>query len=95
MGQTMGVLMFGIDIYTSSSCSYCTKAKVLFKSLNLEYREHNIDFDFDGMCEELSLMFGKQLQTVPQIIVNGRHIGGYSDLEILYKNGKLNEILNT
>lgn len=86
--------MFGIDIYTSSTCPYCTKAKKLFKALNLEYREHNIDFDFDGMCEELSLMFGKQLQTVPQIIVNGKLIGGYSDLEVLYKNGKLNEILN-
>ena len=90
----MGVFMFGIDIYTSSTCPYCTKAKKLFKSLNLEYREHNIDFDFDGMCEELSLMFGKQLQTVPQIIVNGKLIGGYSDLEVLHKNGKLNEILN-
>lgn len=89
----MGVFMFGIDIYTSSTCPYCTKAKKLFKSLNLEYREHNIDFDFDGMCEELSLMFGKQLQTVPQIIVNGRLIGGYCDLEVLYKNGKLDEII--
>ncbi len=85
--------MFGIEIYTSSTCPYCTKAKKLFKSLNLEYKEHNIDSDFDGMCEELSLMFGKQLQTVPQIVINGRHIGGYSDLEVLQKNGKLNDIL--
>jgi len=85
--------MIGIEIYTSSTCPYCTKAKKLFKSLNLEYKEHNIDSDFDGMCEELSLMFGKQLQTVPQIVINGRHIGGYSDLEVFQKNGKLDEIL--
>ncbi len=85
--------MFGIDIYTSNTCSCCDVVKELFKSLNLEYREHNIDFDFEGMCEELSLMFGKQLHSVPQIVINGSLVGGYSDLEALHKSGKLNEIL--
>ncbi|MBO5434952.1 thioredoxin family protein [bacterium] len=83
--------MFGIEIYTSSTCPYCTKAKKLLKSLDLQYKEYNIDYDFDGMCEELSLMFGKQLQTVPQVIINGYHVGGYTDLESLHKSGKLLE----
>ncbi len=83
-----------IDVYTSSTCPYCIKAKKLLSSLKLEYTEHNVDDDFDGMCEELSTTFGKQIQTVPQIIINGHYVGGYTDLEAMYKSGKLKEILN-
>ncbi len=83
-----------IDVYTSSSCPYCTKAKKLLQMLDLEYSEHNVDEDFDDMCEDLALQFGKPIQTVPQIIVNGRYVGGYSDLEAMQKSGKLKELLN-
>ena len=82
-----------IEVFTSSTCPYCTKAKKLLQMLNLEYTEHNVDDDFDGMCEELSTTFGKQIQTVPQIIINGHYIGGYTDLEAVHKNGKLKELL--
>ena len=71
-----------IEVFTSSTCPYCTKAKKLLQMLNLEYTEHNVDDDFDGMCEELSTTFGKQIQTVPQIIINGHYIGGYNKLLI-------------
>lgn len=86
--------MNNIEIYTSSSCPYCVKAKKLLQTLKLEYNEHNVDDDFDKMCEELSLKYNKTVQTVPQIIINGNYIGGYTDLEALYKSGKLKEILN-
>lgn len=86
--------MNNIDIYTSSTCPYCVKAKRLLQMLKLGYTEHNIDDDFDKMCEELSKKFNKQVQTVPQIIINGHYVGGYTDLEALYKGGKLDEILN-
>ncbi len=82
-----------IEVFTSSTCPYCTKAKKLLQMLNLEYTEHNVDDDFDGMCEELSTTYGKQIQTVPQIIINGHYVGGYTDLESIHKNGKLKELL--
>jgi len=82
-----------VVIYTSKTCPYCVKAKKLLQMLNLEYEEKNTDDDFEGMCEDLSLEFGKQIQTVPQIIINGNHIGGYSDLEAAHKNGRLKTIL--
>ncbi len=82
-----------IEVFTSSTCPYCTKAKKLLQMLNLEYIEHNVDDDFDGMCEELSTTYGKQIQTVPQIIINGHYVGGYTDLETIHKNGKLKELL--
>ncbi len=82
-----------IEVFTSSTCPYCTKAKKLLQMLNLDYTEHNVDDDFDGMCEELSTTYGKQIQTVPQIIINGHYVGGYTDLEAIHKNGKLKELL--
>ncbi len=86
--------MNNIEIYTSSLCPYCVKAKKLLQTLKLEYNEHNVDDDFDKMCEELSSKYNKTVQTVPQIIIDGNYIGGYTDLEALYKSGKLKEILN-
>ncbi len=86
--------MNNIEIYTSSLCPYCVKAKKLLQTLKLEYNEHNVDDDFDKMCEELSSKYNKTVQTVPQIIINGNYVGGYTDLEALYKSGKLKEILN-
>ncbi len=85
--------MNNIDIYTSNTCPYCIKAKKLLQMLKLDYTEHNVDNDFDQMCEELSSKYDKKIQTVPQIIINGHYVGGYTDLEALHKSGKLNEIL--
>lgn len=83
-----------IEIYTSATCPYCIKAKKLLQMLKLEYTEHNIDDKFDAICEELSSKYNKQVQTVPQIIINDHYIGGYSDLESLYKNDELKQVLH-
>lgn len=82
-----------IEIYTSEVCPYCIKAKRLLKMLDLEYSEHNIEENFDEICEELSSKFGLNVSTVPQIIINDKYVGGYTDLESLHKSGKLKEFL--
>lgn len=82
-----------IEIYTSATCPYCIKAKKLLQMLKLEFTEHNIDNNFDSICSELSNKFNKQIQTVPQIIINDNLIGGYTDLETLHKSGELNKLL--
>lgn len=82
-----------IYIYTSSACPYCIKAKKLLKSLGLVYTEHNIDETFDEITKELSEKFKRPIMTVPQIIINEYYVGGYDDLEAMYKSGKLKEII--
>ena len=47
--------MNNIEIYTSSTCPYCTKAKKLLQMLKLDYVEHNVDENFDEMCEDCLL----------------------------------------
>lgn len=82
-----------IEVYTSQMCPYCVKAKKLLKMLKLDFTEHNVDESFEEMCKTLSEKFGKSVSTVPQIIINDNYVGGYDDLESLYKSGELNNIL--
>ena len=84
-----------ITIYTSTTCPYCVKAKRLLKMLNLDFEEINCDDNFDEMCANLSEKYNQPcISTVPQIIINDNYVGGYDDLEHLYKTKKLDEILN-
>lgn len=83
-----------VTVYTSTTCPYCVKAKRLLKMLNLDYEEINCDENFDEMCANLSEKFNQPcISTVPQIIINDNYVGGYDDLEHLYKTKKLEEIL--
>lgn len=82
-----------VDIYTTPTCPFCIKAKKLLATLGLNYTEHNVEESFEEMVKIFSEKFGKSVSTVPQIIINDNYIGGYTDLEALYKSGKLNEYL--
>ncbi len=75
-----------IKIYTITSCPYCSAAKRLLNERGLEYEETNIEHE--GMSREklIKLTGGR---TVPQIIINGKPIGGYDDLLVLDQKGEL------
>ena len=70
-----------IEIYTTSWCGYCKAAKRFFKEKGWEYEEINIE-EQNISREELSKI-GLSL-SVPQIIMDGKAIGGYDDLMRLY-----------
>lgn len=83
-----------IEIYTSQTCPYCVKAKKLLQTLGLEYEEHDVSDTFDKMCEALEKRFNKKIMTIPQIIINDKYVGGFDDLNALYRAGELNSYLN-
>ena len=83
-----------IEIYTSQTCPYCIKAKKLLKSLGLDYKETDVTDSFEEMAADIQKRFNKKIMTIPQIIINDKHIGGFDDLNALYKSGELNEYLN-
>lgn len=82
-----------IEIYTTALCPFCVKAKKLLQMLKLNYTEHNVENSFDEMCDEIGKRFNRSISTVPQIIINDKYIGGYTDLEALYKSGELENYL--
>lgn len=79
-----------ILIYTSSLCPYCTMAKKLFEKKGVTYSEINIDSK-PGLRQEM--MQQTQRRTVPQIFINGQHIGGFDDLHALEIKNELDPLL--
>ena len=78
-----------ITVYSKPSCTYCEKAKYLLKNLGLEYEEKIVTKDLS--IDELYKALGKQVRTIPQIVMNGTHIGGYNELKEHFINeGKIN-----
>ncbi len=81
-----------ILIYSSNICPYCIAAKKLFKSLDLSFQEKLIDNSPEIKKEMINISHGKK--TVPQVFIGNIHLGGYDDLEIAFKSGRLLEILD-
>lgn len=79
-----------ILVYSASWCAPCKFAKKLLDDLNLSYEE--IDIEKNNISREklLEITGG---HTVPQIQINEKYIGGYSELMQLNQSGKLKEIL--
>jgi glutaredoxin 3 len=75
-----------ITMYTTSWCGYCVRAKLLLDSLGLPYEEISMDDDPQFRQRLFDLTGG---WTVPQIVIDGRPIGGYVELWKLEREGKL------
>ena len=82
-----------IEMYTTAICPYCVAAKNVLKSKGLEYSEIRIDTDPARLAEMLERSQGRR--TVPQIFINGIHVGGHDDLVAADRSGRLAEILET
>lgn len=83
--------MARIRIYTTRWCGFCTRAKALLDSRGREYDEVSLD-DEIGFRQLLMDLTGGW--TVPQILVDERPIGGYTELSRLERDGRLDELLD-
>ena len=68
-----------IIIYSKPNCIYCDKSKALLKGLGLTYEEKMFGKDFKSP-EELYEAVGKQVRTMPQIMIDDVLVGGYNQL---------------
>jgi glutaredoxin 3 len=84
------IIMAKVILYTKATCPYCIRAKELLSSKNVKYTEISIDGD-NAKREEM--MQKSQRQTVPQIFINDKHIGGCDDLYALHNKGQLDALL--
>ena len=80
-----------VKIYTTNWCPSCNAAKNLLDSIDIVYKEINIEEEKFSRAQLEELTGG---YTVPQIMINNKCIGGYEKLLYLYQNNKLQEILN-
>ena len=76
-----------ITIYTGPMCNYCEAAKRLLTRNNAPYEEINVA-KVEGAKDEM-IQKANGRRTIPQIFFDDHHVGGYTELRELEKNGKL------
>jgi glutaredoxin 3 len=83
--------MKSVEIYTGNFCGYCTRAKRLLSQKGVNFIEYPVGRDRGKRAEMVQRSRGGR--TVPQIFIDGRHVGGYDELYALDRAGKLDPIL--
>ena len=78
-----------VQMYTTRWCGYCVRAKALLESREIEFEEISLDDDPVFRQRLLELTGG---WTVPQIVIDGRPIGGYTELWQLDRSGELERL---
>ena len=85
--------MSRIEVYSSLWCPFCSRAKALLRRKGVDYVE--IDVDRDPNLRQQMMQRAGGRRTVPQIFVDGRHVGGSDDLAALERAGELDALLGT
>ena len=82
--------MAKIEMYTTPFCGYCARAKSLLEKKGAAYEEVDVMMDDKKRTE---MRERAKRSTVPQIFINGQHIGGSDELAALEQAGKLDAML--
>ncbi|MDO5658494.1 MAG: glutaredoxin 3 [Paracoccus sp. (in: a-proteobacteria)] len=80
-----------VEIYSTPTCPYCIAAKRLLTNKGVQFDDTDVSRDpslREGMTRRAN---GRR--TVPQIFIDGKHIGGSDDLHALDRDGKLDKML--
>jgi glutaredoxin 3 len=83
--------MAEVTIYTRAMCGYCMAAKRLLDKKGVAYTEHDASFSPELRQEMVERSGGRW--TFPQILIDGRPIGGSDELHALDAAGKLDAML--
>jgi glutaredoxin 3 len=75
-----------ITLYTTEPCRRCGRAKALLQLHELEYVEVNLAKDPVGR-RELAVRTGHL--TFPQVVIDGKPLGGFQELEEAHSSGEL------
>ena len=82
-----------VTIYSKSTCPFCRKTKSLFDGLGQDYTAIELNEISDGPQLQAALLEYTGQRTVPNVFVNGEHIGGNDDTHRAAASGKLAELL--
>ncbi len=83
--------MAKVEIYSKDWCPYCARAKQLLQSKGVAFEEYDISMGGPQRQEMIDRSGGRT--TVPQIFIDGSHVGGSDDLAALDRAGKLDALL--
>lgn len=83
--------MAKVEIYTKAFCGFCYRAKALLEQKGVAFEEYDITMGGPKRTEMLERAPGRS--TVPQIFIDGQHVGGCDDLFALEQRGGLDPLL--
>ena len=84
--------MARVKVYSTGICPICDNTKNLLKKWNIPFEEARVDRDRDLLKEMLTVTEGARM--VPQIVIDGKWIGGFTDLTMLHMDGKLDDLVS-
>lgn len=79
-----------ILMYSADWCGYCARARRLLDAKGAAYEEIDVDL-VPGARQEMQARSGRS--TIPQIFINGQHVGGADELQALEAAGGLDPLL--
>lgn len=79
--------MARVKIYSTGTCPICDKTKMLLSKWSIDFQEVRVDQDHAGLREMAEITNGAR--TVPQITIDSKWIGGFSELTELHMDGEL------
>lgn len=80
-----------VKIYSTATCPICDKTKTLLTKWGLSYDEVRVDQDQAGLKEMLEVT--NHARTVPQIVLQNKWIGGFTELTELHMDGELDDLI--
>ncbi|TDY00503.1 glutaredoxin domain-containing protein [Thiohalophilus thiocyanatoxydans] len=83
--------MARVTIYSTGNCPICDNTKKLLNKWRIPFDEVRVDMERDKLKEMLDLT--NHARSVPQIAVDGKWIGGFTELTEMHMDGELNELV--
>jgi glutaredoxin 3 len=84
--------MSDVTVYTTETCSFCTRVKSLLRAHGVQFAEVNLSKDPEGRME-LAKRTG--VMSFPQVIVDGELLGGFSEVQAAVESGRFDELVRT
>ena len=78
-----------VTIYSMDGCPFCTKAKSFLKDKGIGFVEVDVQ---PGSKEWRKMKESTGSDSLPQIVINGKSVGGYSNMVSLEATGELNKL---
>lgn len=86
-----GYSMSRLKVYSTGTCPVCENTKALLKKWGITYEEVRVDLDKSALREFSHLTNGAR--TVPQISIDGKWIGGFTELTELHMDNALDDLM--
>jgi len=80
-----------VKVYSTGICPICEKTKNLLAKWNIRYEEARIDLDRDLLKEMLEI--SNHARMVPQIAIDGKWIGGFTELTEMHMEDELDHLM--